>query len=66
MQTYSLFYISEVATSQSPECCAKLIREGGIHIMFGVMSRCNRSVPNQDIFSKACNIVLNVAKVRVH
>lgn len=55
--------LSDVSTKHSQECCVKLVEEGGLRVIFGVLTRCNRSLPNQLIIAKTCSILLNVAKV---
>ena len=55
--------LADISTRQSRECCVQLVDEGGLQVLFGVLARCNRSIPNQFIIAKTSSILLNVAKV---
>jgi hypothetical protein len=52
----------QVVTRLSKECCVQFANAGAISILYGFISRCNRSTPHMDLIKLCLEILINLSK----
>ncbi|XP_014667741.1 PREDICTED: abnormal spindle-like microcephaly-associated protein homolog [Priapulus caudatus] len=54
--------LTDVVTRWSPVSCERVAASGGIRVLYTLIRRCNRSIPNMELIHYSVSILFNLAK----
>ncbi|XP_070581728.1 abnormal spindle-like microcephaly-associated protein homolog [Ptychodera flava] len=52
----------EITTRLSPACCERIVANNAVHVIYDVITSCNRSLPHMQAISYCVSVLLNLAK----